>query len=717
MPRALDYPAARCRHLARKVTSRVAVGSVAAALALTGLTASLAAADDPLDAFTDLGLRGCVEAAASETPGGLADITGLDCSSEGVALLTGIDTLTGLLTLDLDDNQIATLAGVAFPASLQTLTLADNPITTLVGAVFPASLQTLSLDEALRSHLGEATFLGQTDVCSPAGSCVLYGPSVGVVPVLGVRVTPDSGTVAVGGTIQLSATVSPDEASDKTVAWTSSDRAVATVDAVGKITGVGKGTATITATTYSGGKTAGATITVTAPSDPSPSPSPSSPSPSPSPSDPSPGPTPTDPGWDGGGRGGDRNGTVKATGLTLKPTSVSLRVGDTRTLTATITPAAASGAAVAFASSNPAIATVDAAGIVKAIKPGKATITATCGDLTTATAVTVDKALTKVTIDIVRWKLKKRVDVSYDLNAAANMMSMSGARKKDAVHTRRGGSYWVGNVWRKGAGSSRSLDVKIGTAVLARAAEANMVVDLDSYQCKEAFTALGSSSCADKYASGNTLVLFKGSRVADVYGQFSIKVFGPGKRVKNSDGTTVQLAKFTKTTRGKKYRATVNPRLAFKNSGTPLEAGQEMYIYHKTDDVLVKLAVTAPSVQRSVKVYVKNTAQKLGGKLDAKHPIYKAAKKLLGTYSHSCDATVAEAYGKAGVSSSSLTVPLSRARTGDSIPEPGHISVYTGPGSMAIHGDVNTHTTFRQNAPIRAAYYAYQPYYNLFRYH
>ena len=71
-------------------------------------------------------------------------------------------------------------------------------------------------------------------------------------------------TLAVGATETLSATVAPADATDKSVQFTSSDSAIATVTPVqGKVTGVKAGTATITTTTVNG-KTAVCEVTVTA---------------------------------------------------------------------------------------------------------------------------------------------------------------------------------------------------------------------------------------------------------------------------------------------------------------------------------------------------------------------------------------------------------------------------------------------------------------------
>ncbi|ASV96565.1 Ig domain-containing protein [Enterococcus faecium] len=80
----------------------------------------------------------------------------------------------------------------------------------------------------------------------------------------GVTLNKTTTTLAVGASETLSATVLPADATDKSVKYSSSDEAIATVTPVqGKITGIAAGTATITATTANG-KTAVCEVTVTA---------------------------------------------------------------------------------------------------------------------------------------------------------------------------------------------------------------------------------------------------------------------------------------------------------------------------------------------------------------------------------------------------------------------------------------------------------------------
>ena len=86
--------------------------------------------------------------------------------------------------------------------------------------------------------------------------------------------------------------------------------------------------------------------------------------------------------------------TVAVTGVTVTPAALTLEVGQTGALTATVAPATATNKAVTWTSSAPAIATVDASGTVKGIAPGTATITVKTADggKTATCAVTVKAA-------------------------------------------------------------------------------------------------------------------------------------------------------------------------------------------------------------------------------------------------------------------------------------------------------------------------------------
>ncbi len=83
------------------------------------------------------------------------------------------------------------------------------------------------------------------------------------VAVTGVSLDKTELKLEEGETATLKATVSPSNATIKTVAWSSDNTAAATVDANGKITAVAEGSATITVTTDDGGKTATCVVTVT----------------------------------------------------------------------------------------------------------------------------------------------------------------------------------------------------------------------------------------------------------------------------------------------------------------------------------------------------------------------------------------------------------------------------------------------------------------------
>ncbi|WP_225428329.1 Ig-like domain-containing protein [Levilactobacillus enshiensis] len=83
---------------------------------------------------------------------------------------------------------------------------------------------------------------------------------------------------------------------------------------------------------------------------------------------------------------------VAVTGVTLDQSKISIEIGKTAALVATVLPVDATNKSVNFTSSDDTIATVTADGTVTAIKAGDATITATVGDKTATADITVTEA-------------------------------------------------------------------------------------------------------------------------------------------------------------------------------------------------------------------------------------------------------------------------------------------------------------------------------------
>lgn len=114
---------------------------------------------------------------------------------------------------------------------------------------------------------------GETTITASAGgknatvkvtvkAAATSGGETTTIAVTEVKITSTVKEVTAGEIITLTAEVSPADATDKTVTWTSSNESVATVDSTGKVTGVAAGTATITA--KAGEKTAAVDVTVKA---------------------------------------------------------------------------------------------------------------------------------------------------------------------------------------------------------------------------------------------------------------------------------------------------------------------------------------------------------------------------------------------------------------------------------------------------------------------
>ncbi|MGN1126408.1 MAG: Ig domain-containing protein [Ruminococcus sp.] len=167
-----------------------------------------------------------------------------------------------------------------------------------------------------------------------------------------------------GRTTTLKATLTPDNATNKTVKWSSSNNSVATVTQSGVVKGVRAGVATITARALGGPVLATCKVTV---------------------------------------RQSVQSITMakKATVLTGKKVTLKVKVSPTN----------AYNKSMLWKSSNTKVAKVTQTGVVTGVKKGTATVSATTKDGSKKTAkctVTVNQAVTKITLDSTSVKLAKK---------------------------------------------------------------------------------------------------------------------------------------------------------------------------------------------------------------------------------------------------------------------------------------------------------------------
>lgn len=129
-----------------------------------------------------------------------------------------------------------------------------------------AATATLTIADAEESDAGNyfVRVKDSADNIIASGDAHVKVGAEAVVAVTGVTVSPATSSVVVGSTRQITPTVAPADATNKAVTYSSSNTAVATVNASGLVTGVSAGSAVITTTTADGAKTATTNLTVTA---------------------------------------------------------------------------------------------------------------------------------------------------------------------------------------------------------------------------------------------------------------------------------------------------------------------------------------------------------------------------------------------------------------------------------------------------------------------
>ena len=217
--------------------------------------------------------------------------------------------------------------------------------------------------------LGTATITATaTDGSGVSASCI-----VNVTGIENITFNKSETSIYVGGTETLTATITPGDVINNTLTWSSSDTNVATVDQSGLVTAKKLGTATITATATDGsGVSASCVVTVTG-----------------------------------------------AESVTLNKEEVSMYIGDTETLTATVYPDGLINKTLSWSSSKTSVATVDQNGLVIARAPGTATIRATATDGSGVSASCVVNVVPEYTMSVdtvVHIRGTERVARTVDIN-------------------------------------------------------------------------------------------------------------------------------------------------------------------------------------------------------------------------------------------------------------------------------------------------------------
>ena len=269
-------------------------------------------------------------------------------SNSSVRATVTVHVLSAILTTSLTLNKSDLALNVG---DMETLTVTGNPANATNKTLIWTSSNTdvasvTSAGKVTANTKGTAVIkAASTDGSGKYVSCVV---TVNNIQILNVSLDKASFDLSEGDTAAVKATIYPTNSSNQTLKWTSSNSSVATVDGKGNITaGSTKGYAIITAAATDGSGKSAECVVLSKPK-------------------------------------------IAITGLTINyGTALDLMLGDATYLKATILPANATTQTVTWASSDTSVATVDAAGLLKGVKLGEATITATGDGKTVSIKITV----------------------------------------------------------------------------------------------------------------------------------------------------------------------------------------------------------------------------------------------------------------------------------------------------------------------------------------
>ena len=329
-----------CTVLVRKNVTSISLEESQISLANIGDTKQLIAVISPDDA-TDKSVtwKSSNEQVCSVSGTGLVTATGV-----GTTLVT-VTTVDGGLTATCVVKVIQHVDGVTLNKSTLSLNVGESE--KLQATITPSNADNKNV--IWTSSDEDKLTVDQNGVINAlkAGEAIIFATSVDnpeakatckvtvFQPVNSIALSPSSYTLnSIGQSVQLNAIILPEDASNTSVTWKSTNEQVVTVTSDGLVTAIGAGTAAIIATTVDGGLTATCSIKV----------------------------------------------VQHVNSIALDKTTLSLKVGETEQLHATVKPDNADNKSVLWSSSDENILTVDQNGVINALKAGEALIIATSID-------------------------------------------------------------------------------------------------------------------------------------------------------------------------------------------------------------------------------------------------------------------------------------------------------------------------------------------------
>lgn len=280
--------------------------------------------------------------AAKDFPMEIGKAYAVSGSWDGTKVTIGEVSIIEPTGITLDQSKLTIKVGKTATLT-PTIEPADATNKNVTWSSSPEAVATVSDGVVTGVKAGTATITAKTANGLTATATVI----VEEIPVTKIILPSTEASMTIGGTMDLKPTIEPADATNTHISWSSNDSAVATVDANGRVTAKGAGTATITGTAASG-VTVTLVVTVS-------------------------------------------NKVIEVTAVTLDRTAATIKVGESLQLKATIEPSNATNASLQWISNNTASAIVTD-GKVLGVAPGDATITVKTTNGKTATCtITVEK--------------------------------------------------------------------------------------------------------------------------------------------------------------------------------------------------------------------------------------------------------------------------------------------------------------------------------------